>query len=71
MDTKWVVMLTCFSLALVGAFAPLLLPIVIVGWLASGLIFGLFDYPRLEALGLVNQTQQVQVSAAFAADVEK
>ena len=72
-DTKWVVMLACFcfSLALAGAFAPRLLPIVIVGCLAFGLIFGLFDYSRLGALGLVNQTQQVQVSAAFAAEVEK
>ncbi len=71
-DTKWVVMLTCFSsLALVGVFAPRLLPIVLVVWLAYGLIFGLFDYSRLQDLGLVNQPEQMQVSAAFAAEVEK
>ena len=70
-DTKWVVMLTCFffSLALVGAFAHRLLPIVLVVWLACGLIFGLFDYSRLQDLGLVNQPEHMQVSAAFADEV--
>ena len=72
-DTKWVVMLTCFffSLALVGAFATRLLPIVLVVWLVFGLFSGLFDYSRLQDLGLVNQPEQMPVSAAFAAEVEK